>query len=464
MKKLYKYILLTGVLFTTFSCNNDELDSVSIFDTTSPDRNEFDKWILDSLTKPYNITIDYLYKDNETDIAENVVPAKIEQSMALAKLMKHVWMDAYTEVAGKEFLKNNCFRHFCFVGSGEYTSQGTVKLGQAEGGIKVTLFRVNEFDIDNIYINTDDFYRSHGTSPIDMNFWYFHTMHHEFCHILTQLKEYSPEFQMVSTGKYSGPDWNNVSDEDAAARGFVTGYSTKEFNEDFAETYAVYVTSSDKIWEQILDKATKYLTDDNGDPVYEVDKKGNKVTKKDANGKPVFATDNYGFLIPETDVNGNIIYDTDKNGDPIYFLDEDSLMIPMYQEQVYDANGKYTEPYYYYNEETDSIEAYFYYGKLYPIYVTSSSFTPIVETINGDTIYDKNGKMIPKYYRQPVFQYEYVQKVDETAKNTILQKLEYVRAYLKEQWNLDIDELRKKIQEKSSATSLKSLNLRSLKD
>ena len=141
-------MIFAGVLFTTYSCNKDELDSESIFDTTSPERNEFDKWIYDSLTVPYNIVLDYYYKDNESDISENVIPAKVSQSIALAKLMKHVWIDAYSEVAGKEFLKKNCFRHFFFVGSGEY-SNGSIKLGQAEGGLKVTLLRVNEFNINN---------------------------------------------------------------------------------------------------------------------------------------------------------------------------------------------------------------------------------------------------------------------------------------------------------------------------
>ena len=255
MKKIYNYILLAGVLFTTYSCNKDELSSESIFKNEEKKQNEFDKWINDSLTVPYNIVLDYYYKDTETDISENVIPAKVSQSIALTKLMKHVWIDAYKEVAGAEFLKKNCFRHFCYIGSGEYTDQGQIKLGQAEGGIKVTLFRVNEFDIDNIYVNNDDFYREKGSQPIDMNFWYFHTMHHEFCHILTQQKEYSPDFKLISAGKYHGPGWGNITDKEAAAEGFVTGYATKEYNEDFAETYSVYVTSSDEIWNQILETA-----------------------------------------------------------------------------------------------------------------------------------------------------------------------------------------------------------------
>ena len=37
--------------------------------------------------------------------------------------------------------------------------------------------------------------------------------------------------------------------------GFVSGYASSEYNEDFAETFATYVTMSDKAWNGILEKA-----------------------------------------------------------------------------------------------------------------------------------------------------------------------------------------------------------------
>ena len=75
MKNFKIYILLVGVLFTAFSCDKDDLDSQSIFDTDSPTRTEFDQWIYDSLTAPYNVTVDYLYNDKEIDVqlAEQII-------------------------------------------------------------------------------------------------------------------------------------------------------------------------------------------------------------------------------------------------------------------------------------------------------------------------------------------------------------------------------------------------------
>jgi hypothetical protein len=89
----------------------------------------------------------------------------------------------------------------------------------------------------------------------------------------------------------------------------------------------------------------------------------------------------------------------------------------------------------------------------------------------GNPILDEEGKQIPMYYPAPKtktdltvsYKYKYVQMKDEKAKKKILAKLELVRAYFKNNWKIDIDELRAKILEKSSEESLKSLNLKSAK-
>lgn len=263
--KYIKYTFIALFLALAAACSNDDPDyDHSIFDSSAPLRTEFDNWLLKNYTMPYNIEFNYLYNDKLSDNSYNVVPATIENSLALAKLIKHVWLDAYTEVVGDTFVKENSFRVFQLIGSPEYDSQASIVLGTAEGGIQVTLFRVNELDLNNIYVNQEDFYRSHDELPLDLNYWYFHTMHHEFCHILTQTKDYSTDFQTI-TPKYHSRDWVNVDDKGQAIHeGFITGYASSEYNEDFAEMYAVYVTSSDEEWNQILDQAwvAKYADDD----------------------------------------------------------------------------------------------------------------------------------------------------------------------------------------------------------
>lgn len=257
MKKVkYLGLLLVALAAVSFSsCSDDDLSSTSIFSGDTTERSEFDNWLLANYVTPYNIDFKYRYSDKEADRNYNVIPAKYENAVAIAKLMKFMWIDAYVECAGKDFLCTYTPRVIQLTGSYKYDSNGSIVAGTAEQGMKVMLYGVNDLDIDNIRVNTEDPYQSHSVLPLDLNYWFFHTMHHEFCHILTQTKNYSTDFQTISSGGYHASDWVNVKDEDAARQGFVSGYASGEYNEDFAETYATYVTNSEAGWQKIIDKA-----------------------------------------------------------------------------------------------------------------------------------------------------------------------------------------------------------------
>ena len=88
-----------------------------------------------------------------------------------------------------------------------------------------------------------------------MNYWFFHTMHHEFCHILTQKKDYDTSFRTISAEDYHATDWINQDDKAVAKEGFVTAYGSSEYNEDFAEIYATYITNTPEGWAKIIKQA-----------------------------------------------------------------------------------------------------------------------------------------------------------------------------------------------------------------
>lgn len=456
MKHINISLILAACLGIS-SCNSDDISSESIFDTSSPARTEFDTWLKNNYTDTYNIDFNYLYNDKLTDNSYNVIPADIEKSKAIAILVKEVWMDAYTEVAGENFLKNNCFRQIQLVGSHEYSSQGSIVLGTAEGGLKVLLFGINSLDLDNVYINQDNPYRSHNANPMDLNFWYFHTMHHEFCHILTQQKNYSTDFQTISAGNYHSSDWVNVSDTEAPKEGFVTGYASGEYNEDFAETYATYVTNTDEGWNLILQQACDTLTDSQGNILYQTDSKGNYIYKTDANGNYVYKK-NGQFLIPSTDANGNIVYSTDESGQYVYLTDADGNKIPMYKNQS--ANL------YYYATSSGNIYVYSYIKGvgLYNVATTapSDTDTPVYQTNEeGEVVYDAEGNPVIEYYKIPVFEYEKEPQVNTEGMETIIAKLDLVKSYFSETWGIDIEKLRKVVLERSKNVS--TLDLKTLK-
>lgn len=277
-----KIITIVCLLLLLTACNSDEISKNSIFDTTSPERNEFDEWIYQNFTVPYNLEFNYLYSDKLSDNLYNVVPATVTNSKAIAILLKHVWTDVYTKVGGVDFLKYNSFRQIQLIGSAEYDGNSIV-LGTAEAGLKVLLFRVNELDLDNIYINQDNPYRDHQATPMDLNYWFFHTMHHEYCHILNQRKNFSTDFKTLMNkdvyksdklGEYRSSDWVNLENDEAGPYGFVTNYASLDYNEDFAEVYSNYVCSSEKGWNVILENAIRYQDED-----------GNKLATPDTRGR-----------------------------------------------------------------------------------------------------------------------------------------------------------------------------------
>lgn len=158
------------------------------------EHNGFDEWLLANYTYPYNVDFKYRMQDIESDHKYNLVPADYDKSVALAKIIKHVWMEAYTELAGPAFLRSYVPKTFHLIGSPAYDSSGTKVLGTAEGGKKITLYEVNSLDFENVDIEV-------------LNEYYFKTMHHEFAHILHQKRNYDPSFDRITEGKYVGSDW-----------------------------------------------------------------------------------------------------------------------------------------------------------------------------------------------------------------------------------------------------------------
>ena len=213
MKKYIIYSLIITLTCGLGACNNDEdVDKAnSIFSTEEVERSPFDNWILGNYTHPYNIALKYRMEDNESDMTHVLAPADYKKSVVLAKIIKHVWLEAYDEATGNpNFLRQYIPKTIHFIGSPAYEDNGTMVLGTAEGGMKITLYNVNDINPDKIDINL-------------LNEYYFQTMHHEFAHILHQTKNYDPAFDRIT--------------------------------EDFVENIAVYVTNTEDYWNNMLQNA-----------------------------------------------------------------------------------------------------------------------------------------------------------------------------------------------------------------
>lgn len=243
MKKYLTYLAAALVLAGLSACQEKALDycNSQIIDS-KVEQNEFDEWLVENYIEPYNIMFKYRMEKNESDFNYWLVPATYENSIKMAKLMKFLCLEPYDVVTGsREFIKSYYPKMIHLIGSGAYRNNGTFVLGTAEGGLKITMYFVNEMRLDPAYLNE----------------YYFKTMHHEFAHILNQTKPYSTDFNTISGSEYVTDTWSDAWKNDAEAQqnGFISQYASSEAGEDFVELLSIYVTNTEAYWNNIIKNA-----------------------------------------------------------------------------------------------------------------------------------------------------------------------------------------------------------------
>ncbi len=241
-------MLTTVALFSLsfLSCSDDDFGP-SIFDTTEYylDRTSFtfplDTFIKVEYLEPYNLRYIYKMEDIGADMEKNLVPASYEKSTELAVLVKYLWYEVYKSCVSDVFLKTYSPRIIHVIGSPSYNpTSGTETLGEAEGGLKITLYNVNHLDVEDIN---------------EMNEKFFKTMHHEFSHILAQNYTYPTSFSLISNGVYDPISWQYTADSVALAKGFISDYASSQAREDWVEVIANYIVKDYHWWDNMLDAA-----------------------------------------------------------------------------------------------------------------------------------------------------------------------------------------------------------------
>lgn len=205
------YILMLALVMGLgfVACSDNDPDGPTIFPVTSPERDQLDMWLQKNYTSPYNIDFKYKMEDIESDYQYTLTPADSAKSAKLAIIIKYLWLDSYAEVLGPDFVKHNVPRVIHLIGSPAYNSNGTIVLGTAEGGLKVTLYQVNSL--------TDAMLESYAS----MTEYYFHTMHHEFTHILNQKKPYDTSYNKITESGYVSGNWYQIPDSVAHGKGLL---------------------------------------------------------------------------------------------------------------------------------------------------------------------------------------------------------------------------------------------------
>ena len=173
--------------FAFIACEEKPLDPDSQVIDSYTEQNDFDKWLVSNYVEAYNIDFKYRMEMNESQMSYWLVPAEYNKSIVMAKLVRHLCLEAYDEITGsRDFIKEHFPKMIHLIGSAAYKNNGTMILGEAEGGLKITLYMINNLMLDPDYLN----------------YYYFKTMHHEFAHILHQKKPYSTDFNLISAREW----------------------------------------------------------------------------------------------------------------------------------------------------------------------------------------------------------------------------------------------------------------------
>lgn len=223
MKKRFYIFLLVSTCSLVISCYPDE-------DVTAPVREQpysddpLDQYIQESFLDEYGVAVRYRFVDRYVDRTKRVAPPKVDLVRPMLDFLTEYWIKPFVDVAGgTRFFKGHVPAEIVLVGSPMYNNDGTVTLGTADAGARITLTEVNFIDENNL----DWVFRQLGT------------IYHEFAHIVHQRYNLPSTFQEISPQGYtSAGSWFNLTEEEALRRGFVSPYGTSSYNEDFAEIVA----------------------------------------------------------------------------------------------------------------------------------------------------------------------------------------------------------------------------------
>jgi substrate import-associated zinc metallohydrolase lipoprotein len=244
-KKIWMFLYIAAFTLVT-ACYPDE-EVVAPVKTQPVSEDPLDQFIQENFVDEYGVAVRYRFVDRYVDQNKRVTPPKKELVQPMLEFLTEFWIEPFTEVAnGSRFFKAHVPAEIIMIGSTIYNADGTVTLGTADAGARITLTEVNDIDIDD-------------------RGWIFRqlgTIYHEFAHIVHQRYNLPPNWQEISPQGYTSlGSWYNLTDEEALQRGFVSPYGTSTFNEDFAEVVAFLLFEPD-FYVRYIDDETNCATVD----------------------------------------------------------------------------------------------------------------------------------------------------------------------------------------------------------
>jgi len=219
-----------------FACSDDEISAGSNLNTTPVTLNTLDTWISQNFTKPYNIEIIYRWSESLVDQSRYLYPPAADSVQPALNVVSKLWIEPYTVVGGDNFVKKIAPRQLVLVGGRNVNPSGTITLGLAEGGKRITLFEIDLLDKTN-------------RAAVDQ---FIHTIQHEYVHILNQTKPFDEgAYGTISPEGYTA-QWFNEPLAGSRTAGFITSYARSSEIEDFAEMASTMLNMNRTEWDALV--------------------------------------------------------------------------------------------------------------------------------------------------------------------------------------------------------------------
>ncbi len=243
-KLVIRCLCYMAVGFMLVSCFPTEQLSVEEREEQSLE-SELDIYIQENFTEEYGIAVRYRFVDNYVQSFQRVAPPTLENVRPMLDFVQEYWIAPYLEVEnGDAFFRRYVPSELVFLGGLIYNGDGTVTLGTADAGARITFTDVNAIDPSDTVWRTQQ----------------LNTVYHEFAHIVHQEFKLPTAFETISPEGYTGAgSWFVLDDQDALERGFVSPYATSSPNEDFAETVAFFLFDTD-FYQTYIDQDEECVT------------------------------------------------------------------------------------------------------------------------------------------------------------------------------------------------------------
>ncbi len=243
-------------LFVTFLVQcSDDTDNVPYVrpETAKESTHPNDVFLKKHMLTSYGTAVRWRWDDRFIKPTQKAVPIASKFVIPVTELVEYLWIGAYESQgkAGKKFIQELFPPELQYIGSYIYQKDGSMLLGYAEGGARITLLNLNSYDL------TDrDWMTSPGGGVLA-------TVHHEFSHIVHQNYGLPQGFKGITD--YVGNGWLNINQEEALKLGAVRNYGALNEFEDFCEIISHFLVLPKDIFEEefLIQEDCSELTDPN---------------------------------------------------------------------------------------------------------------------------------------------------------------------------------------------------------